>query len=356
MTKVGLLADRLGRARTTGVGTYVKGLVQGFDNLASDHELVLFSQDGSSLRKLSWSVFGAPAIRPPRGDLDLLHVLVPTMPVPTALPLVVTVHDLMPMKHPHWFSPRARWLFGRAMRQFQRQAVHFIAVSEATGADVEAVLEIPRERITIIPEGEPLDLTAPDAAAIEPALQTVALHAHDYVLFLGELATRKNPLWLVESFAQVASRHPTLRLVFAGSPGIGAAAVRARVEALGLESRVAFLGHVPRDLVGPLLAGASAVVLPSEDEGFGIPAVEAMTCGAPLIVSDRGALPEVVGDGGEVVPFADVGALADALYRTATDAQARTDLAARGKRRARAFSWRRAAQQTIDVYSHVAHG
>jgi glycosyltransferase involved in cell wall biosynthesis len=343
------MADRLDRDRTTGVGTYVNGLTQGLESVDGGHDFVLFAPEGSPLRKAAWTLLGTPDVRPPR-EPDLLHVLVPTMPVPTHLPLVVTIHDLMPLKYPSYFAPRARWLYGRAMRQFRRQAAHVIAVSEATAADVERLLSVPAERITVAHEGEPLDLASPAREAVEPALRAVGLRPGGYLMFLGELARRKNPLGLVEAFGRVAAEFPELRLAFVGSPGIGADDVRARVGELGLGDRVDFLGHVPRGLIASLFAGAAAVVLPSEDEGFGIPAVEAMTCGAPLIVSDRGALPEVVGDGGVVVPFGDVDALASAVRRAVQEPGERAQLAERGRRRAGAFSWRRAAEITVDVY------
>jgi glycosyltransferase involved in cell wall biosynthesis len=141
--------------------------------------------------------------------------------------------------------------------------------------------------------------------------------------------------------------------VFAGSPRIGAGEVQELVHEHGLEDRVLFLGHIDRADVSALLVGAAAMALPSEDEGFGIPAVEAMACGTPVVVSDRGSLPEVVGDAALVAPYGDDEALAGALRTLAQDGEVRTRMSEAGRKRAAEFSWRRTAEVTLSVYQQV---
>lgn len=351
--RVGLITDRLDKERTTGVGTYVRGLTAGLRSCAPELEVTLFALPSSRLRKLAWATAGRPAVIAPRADLELLHVLVPVIPVPTAIPLVVTIHDLMPLKYPRYFSPRARWLYGRAMEQVRRQARRVIAVSESTKRDIVSILGLPAARIAVAHEGEPLDLAPATVEETAATLRDLELDAGCYFLFLGELARRKNPLWLVEAFARLTSGRDDLRLVFAGSEGIGAREVRARVQMLGIAHRVRFCGHLPRAEVGPLLSAAAGLVLPSEDEGFGIPAVEAMSAGAPLIVSDRGALPEVAGGAARVVAFGDVAALAGAMGELLDDPGLREQLRSRGRRRASCFSWQRHAELVVEAYAEA---
>jgi glycosyltransferase involved in cell wall biosynthesis len=350
--RVGLLADRLNRSRTTGVGTYIAGISKGLAELQTAHDFVLFDRRDQPIRRIMSAAVGHPRIT---GDppFDVLHVLVPTMPVGTNLPLVVTIHDLMPLKHPHYFPPRDRWLYRLAMRQVRRQAAQVVADSEATAHDVVRLLGIPQRRVTVAHLGEPLDLQLPAEDQIEPVLKRFGLDRTPYIIFVGELSTRKNSLGLVEAFHRIAGECPELRLVFVGSARIGSDEVRRFVRDHGLEQQVKFLGHVDRETVPVLLSRAAAMALPSEDEGFGIPAVEAMTCGTPLIVSDRGSLPEVVGDAAVVVPYGDVAALAGALRALAENGDARARLAQAGRKRASRFSWRRTAELTLGVYERT---
>ena len=351
--RVGLIADRLDKERTTGVGTYVRGLTAGLASCAPDLDVTLFALPCSRARKLAWATTGRPALAPPRRDLELLHVLVPIMPVPTAMPLVVTVHDLMPLKYPRYFTPRARWLYRRAMEQVRRQARMVIAVSEATRRDIVSILGIPPERIAVAHEGGPLDLARPSAEESAAVLRGLELAAGGYFLFLGELARRKNPLWLVDAFAHLASTRSDLRLVFVGSEGAGAREVHHRVDELGIGEHVRFCGHLPRPSVAALLSAAAGLVLPSEDEGFGIPAVEAMAAGTPLIVSDRGALPEVTAGAARVVAFGDVSALAAAMREVLDDGAAAESMRSHGRLRAAVFSWRLHAELVVEAYEEA---
>jgi glycosyltransferase involved in cell wall biosynthesis len=366
---VGLFADRLARGgRPTGVGAYVAGIATGLSARPRAHEFVLFSTPESSPApagvygqvrvatlpwprrpvQAAWCLTRRPRVKRIGGALDLLHVLVPSVPVPTALPLVTTIHDLMPLKLPGCFSRRDRALFRLAVQDARRRARRVIVPSEATRRDVVELLGLPEERTVVVPYGAPRDLRRPSPNAIDDVLARHGVE-RPFVLFVGEVAHRKNPLVLVEAFARIV-RSTGCRLVFAGPPGLGADDVVERVRRLGLSDRVVFLGRVPRRDVAALMSAAATLVLPSADEGFGFPALEAMLCGAPVIVSDRGALPEVVGDAGVVVPGPDADGIADAMLSVLGDDTHRADLARRGSARAAAYTWERSAEQTLAVY------
>jgi len=370
--RVGLLADRLDRGtRRTGVGTYVDGLVHGIETSRPPGEFVLFSwgtaapcganAEGAVERRMldwprrataaSWTFFGRPRVTAVGAPIDLLHILVPTVPVPSSRPVVATIHDLMPLKHPELFRPRPRLLFAETIRRVRKRARRLIAVSEATKRDVVELLGVDADRVTVVHHGVPPDFN-PVPAEVREAVRR-ELGQGPLAVFVGVVCTRKNVRLLVEAFGRVAAALPDARLVLAGSRGLGAEDVEEAVDRLGLGGAVRVLGQTPQPVVEALVAAADVLVLPSVDEGFGLPALEAMSVGTAVIVSDGGALPEVVGDAGLVVPAGDVEALANALERVLTDVDLRADLGRRGEERAAGFSWETAARKTVEVYGHA---
>ena len=371
--RVGLLADRLDRGeRRTGVGAYVDGLAEGLNELDGTDRFVLFAPgasrgpsvaDAASARRVpgwgrrsttvTWTLLGRPRLRGASGRLDVLHILVPTIPVPTDLPTVATIHDLMPLKHPAMFRRSHRILFAQTIRRIRRSARWIIAVSEATREDVVELLGFPEERTSVVHHGVPRHFATASPARERGARNRFGLGDEPFVLFVGELAERKNVSHLVHAFTRAVSAMPSARLVLAGSPGVGFADAERRIRDNQLEGRVTVTGHASQGDLEGLMGAASALVLPSLDEGFGLPALEAMSVGTPVIASDAGSLPEVVGDAGLLVPSADADALAEAIRRLLTDAKLRESLSRRGKERAATFTWRRAAEQTLEVYGHA---
>jgi glycosyltransferase involved in cell wall biosynthesis len=367
------MADRLDRnGRATGVGAYVAGLLHGIELSADTDDYVAFSWGRQPVAApaaghidrlmlpwprtataASWTLFGRPRVRNVRGHLDLVHLLVPTTPVASGTPMVATIHDLMPLKHPQLFAVKARLLFREAIRRVCRDASWVITNSEATKRDVVALTGFPEDGVSVIYPGVPLHFSRATPMQQSAVRDQLGLQGSPIVLFVGEVAARKNVRVLVEAFAAARPTVPDSHLVLVGSAGVGAADVVGHIERTGLGSCVTWLGHVAQTVVDALVATAAVLVLPSVDEGFGFPALEAMSAATPVIVSDSGSLPEVVGDAGIVVPVNDVEALAAALLDVLTDPQIRTALASRGVERAQSFSWRSAARQTIEVYGNA---
>lgn len=370
--RVGLVADRLARQHETGVATYARALTAALARSGRDVDVELLAlPEGGAVdaaryggvpisrlpwprfpTRLAWTAVRWPRVNAGRNPLDLLHDLVPITPVPTDLPLVVTIHDLMPIQTPELFSAKARVTFRRSMRHARRHADHIVTVSERTRRDVVELLGIPPERVTAIhlgaPPADPVD--AQDASR---RLAALGLEGVPYVMFLGEVRSRKNPVGLLEAFALVATEFPAVRLVFVGRPGLGYEALVARVAALGLAGRVDLLGHLPRPDVVALLSNATVFAMCSHSEGFGLPVVEAMSYGAPVLVTDTGSLPEVAGDAALVVPHGDPPMLAAGLARMLGDTEIRRRFAAAGRLRAAAFTWDETARRTVEVYAHV---
>jgi alpha-1,3-rhamnosyl/mannosyltransferase len=367
---VGLLADRLDRnERHTGVGTYIDGLVRGIEEIDAAGEFVVFSWGGGEgaaapdhaverrmldwprrPTALSWTLLGAPRVRDVGGRIDLLHVLVPTVPVPSSAPLVATIHDLMPLKHPRLFRLRQRVLFGETVRRIARSARWIITISEATRRDVVERLAFPAERVAVVYPGMPSHFSKADEESQRAVRTELGVGDSPLVLFVGEIAERKNVKLLVEAFARVVPAVPDARLVLAGSPGLGSQEVAAAIDRLAISSAVRCLGHAPQSVVEALVAAADVLVLPSVDEGFGFPALEAMSVGTAVVASDAGSLPEVVGGAGLLVPVNDVEALAETLTRVLERPELRVELARRGRQRAGVYTWRAAAARTIEVY------
>jgi glycosyltransferase involved in cell wall biosynthesis len=254
-------------------------------------------------------------------------------------PCVLTVHDLAHFEFPEKFGA----LRGYTKRGLIRRAVttpqRIVAVSDFTRREIDRWLHVDPSRVRVIHEGGP-PVQDPRRRGDVPS----------YFLFVGQLERSKNAEGLIEAFA--ASRALAERgveLWIAGRPGNAAAAVRALAERSG-GGRVRLLGYVEEKALPSLYASAVGFVYPSLVEGFGLALLEAMAYGVPVIASQAGALPEVVGDAGLVVDATDRAALGAALERVAGDATLRDALVRRGRARLATFSWAAAARQTIEVY------
>jgi alpha-1,3-rhamnosyl/mannosyltransferase len=273
----------------------------------------------------SWAMRGRPHLESLAGPASLVHVLTPAVPVPTALPLVVTVHDLLPLQFPSWYPARQRWLFRRALAQAARDAARVIVPSRAVAADLAEHTRIDQERVTVVPEGVSPAFEAPVA---QDTVARVCAHfgvaPGRFVLFAGARSRRKNVSTAERAAAAVAG----IKFLAAGPPE----------------------RYVSDDDLAALMTGALALVHPSRYEGFGLTPLEAMACGTPVVAADTGALPEVVGDAGMLLAFDDVQSWTDAIARLAEDDEFRRDLSERGRARAAAFTWERAARETAAVH------
>jgi glycosyltransferase involved in cell wall biosynthesis len=261
-----------------------------------------------------------------------LHVL-PTMPPPAS---VVTVQDLS-FEHPGLMRRGDRVIFMALVPNSARRAARVLVGSEFTRRDVVEKYRIPQERIVVTPYGvDPFFGPEGASAAGSP-----------YVLFVGALEARKDPLTAVAALAQLDQE---LRLVFVGPDRGQEEDVRKAVGRLGLASRVELRGHVPKEELATLYRGAACLVFPSRFEGFGLPALEAMASGTPVVASTAGSLPEVVGDAGVLVEPGEPEALAAGVERALAE---RETLVAAGLARAGLFTWAETARRTLSVYEEL---
>jgi glycosyltransferase involved in cell wall biosynthesis len=355
-----------------GIGTHIQGLLHGFAELGCPEELVVYRLPGSELPpaletagRIAWREESAPpyslaelwrlALRARRDRAELFHAPHYVCPPVLPCPAVVTVHDLIHLRFPDWRRRPLAPLYARVMlRLAVRRAACLITVSEATRGELAQYLGVPAARVRVIPNGvAPHFRPADDAAVLAARLGKHGL-VPPYWLFVGNPMPHKNVPRLLDAYAGLSAQ--TGPLVLAGVRGAAGPALARTIEARGLQGRVVILPPLPESELPPLYQGATALVLASLWEGFGLPALEAMACGTPVVVADRGGVAEVVADAGLRVDPTNVDALREALYNLSVHAPLRAALRAAGLARARAFSWRRAAEATAAVYREALAG
>lgn len=357
--RIGINASLLsagGGYRQTGVSRYIGELIDALEpRLAwSDRLLVL----GRSLPavasrpalRIAWEQTGLPLTAGAR-RLDVLHGPLNVVPLVIRTPRVVTVHDLAFLRDPGHLPAGRRAYLIAATRLSARVAARVIAVSRNTADDLRHWLDLPEDRVTVIPEAPSprvRRLTGLELAAF----QDRAGIARPYILAVGTLEPRKNLEILLTAFAAIADRIPH-ELVLVGPEGWMTGPLRRTLADLRLGDRVRLTGFVSDSDLGGWYSGADAFAFPSRYEGFGLPAVEAMACGAPVLASNVSCFPEVVGEAGILLPPRDVDAWADGLLRLVSDQPLNDDLRRRSLARAGAFSWERTAAETLAVYREV---
>ncbi len=288
-----------------------------------------------------------------RAGVTLLHAPHYTLPLGWGGPAVVTIHDLIHLRFPRYHPPGAA-LYARAMAG---AAVHraraVIVDSTHTRTDVIERLGAPPERVHVVPLGVSAGLRRPPEERIEAWRAARALPA-GYLLYVGARKRHKNLELLLEALAKLpASGRPPL--VLSGERWRAHDPLARAAERLGVAATVRFAGALPDDeSLACLYAGAALYVQPSLAEGFGLPPLEAMACGTPVLCSDAGALPETVGDAAQRLAPREPERWAHALRGLLDDATLRADLARRGLERARQFTWERTAERTAAIYEAAA--
>ncbi len=291
-------------------------------------------------------------------DVDVWHGPHYTMPRHLPCRSIVTIHDLTFFDFPETHERSKVVFFRRAIRASARRATRLICVSHATAHRLDEV--VPHHGpVSIVHHGVDHDRfhAAHDDDTQRADRALLARHGIGgrFVAFVGTLEPRKDVPSLVAAFAEVARDDPELRLVLAGGDGWGAAAVRASVAAHRVATRVVRPGYVPDAVVPALYRQAAVVVYPSLAEGFGLPALEALACGATLVTTSGSAMEEFVGDAAVLAPPGAPGPLADAI-RTAIDPSTAATLSARGPAVAAPFTWSACADDHVEAYRAAVRG
>ncbi len=363
-----------------GIGQYIRRLVKGLAEAVTDDEIILLQSrkddpvpvEGAPF---SWRPLWTPAhnrfeqfVLPMEllfTGLDLLHSPDFIPPMRRGFPSVVTVHDLHFLRFPHFLTQEAARYYGQ-IDDAMRRTDHVIAVSEATKQDLVLLLGVNPNKITVIHEAaDPVYHVVEDPAPLKAMREKYELTG-PYILFVSTIEPRKNIPTLLRAFDQVRDIHPApgsagrcadpaapLTLAVVGKRGWLDEEVFRVTEQLGLGERARFLGRVPQEDLLYLYNSAAVLAMPSFYEGFGLPPLEAMTCGAPVIVSDTSSLPEVVGDAGLKVPPQDIELWVEALRLVLLDPDRRAGMVQRGLEQATRFSLDRMARETLAVYHKV---
>jgi glycosyltransferase involved in cell wall biosynthesis len=263
---------------------------------------------------------------------------------------VITVHDLSFLRYPERFRPANRLYLSTMTRLSCRRARRVIAVSQATADEIVRLLGVSAAHIDVIPHGVEHDRFQPVPAAELHGFRHEKDLPERFILYLGTLEPRKNILTLLEAYGRTQAFREAVPLVIAGGKGWYYEEIFERVEQLGLTDAVRFPGFVP-DAEIPLWYNAATVfVYPSIYEGFGLPLLEAMACGTPVIGSTASSIPEVVQGAGLLVAPDDVDQLSDSLDRVVQDRNLRADLSERGRARSASFTWQATAVATAASY------
>jgi len=284
---------------------------------------------------------------------DLLHSPDFVLPVRRNYAGVVTVHDLAFLRFPEWVTADAARYYAR-VREAVRSAERVIAVSECTRRDLLELLQAPEEKVRVIYEAAGAAFQPQELAPTPRAFKGRHLAPQRFALFVGTIEPRKNLPNLLRAFRLMMDRYPDLdphpRLVIAGRQGWLSESVLSLVNELRLSQETAFIGTVSAEELLWLYNAARFLVFPSFYEGFGLPPLEAMSCGTPVIATNAGSVPEVVDQAGLLVDPHNVDGWAEAMAQLWSDAALREDLRSRGLERATHFSWERAAKETLEVY------
>jgi glycosyltransferase involved in cell wall biosynthesis len=350
-----------------GTQTYLLRLVSAMRRVAPDREFVVFlNEEAAAFRapelegleidvcplsgrarplRLLWEHTRLP-VRAAVRSIDLLHSLGYMGPSRLAMPSVVTVLDLVHYHFPAQVGPAKsllwRWLFPRSLNA----ASHIVTISESVAREVEARFPRTRGKVTAVP-------LAADPVCASPRQPASATDGAPFLLAVASPAPHKNLVVALRALAILATKFPTLRLKLAGMRTATTEHLAATARELGIADRVEFTGRVSDQELDALYRGACAMVFPSLYEGFGLPPLEAMARGCPVIASDRSAIPEVVGDSAILFDPERPEALAAAIRRVLADPSVGMRLRAAGPARARRFDWETTASNTLAVYDRV---
>lgn len=356
-----------------GIGRYVRELVAALANQDSVTHYRLFVAGAKTLppppgENFTWS----PTEISPRwwariwhraqipfpvefftGRVDLFHATDFTLP-PTLCRTILTVHDLSFVRVPETTSPTLKRYLDAVVPRSVKRADHILADSQATKDDLIALYSTPGDKVTVLLSGvEPRFRPIDDLNSLERVRVRYALPQRPYILSVGTVQPRKNYVRLVEALGLLRGQGLDVSLVIVGAAGWLADPIYQAIKRLRLSEFVHFTGFADDADLPALYTGAVCVALPSLYEGFGLPVLEAMACGTPVLTSNISSLPEVAGDAALLIDPHETEAIADGLKRLITDSALRDQLIARGYQQAARFTWDRSARELQAIYRQL---
>jgi glycosyltransferase involved in cell wall biosynthesis len=345
----------------SGFGFYVENLVRELKKIDQKNQYTYFvprkETDLSMPERFFWDQVSIPW-QASRAKIEILHQPSFSLPLAFSGKVIVTVHDLIAIlygKHIPFFS---RQFFSRWMPFTYRRADHIICISENTKKDLVRILEIPEEKITVNYLAASSDYRPKRGKENILLTQRVPLGSKlkissPYFFHVGTLSPRKNLVFLVEVFSEVLKKHPDFQLILAGRTGWYCDRLFERIQKLRLEDKVIFADYLTEQEKIVLYQNAFAFLFPSIYEGFGLPLLEAMQSGVPVISSDASSMPEVIGKAGIMVSPKDKDGWVNAVIRLIENNHLRQSLIVQGFKQAAKFSWSQHAQKTLELYEKV---
>lgn len=361
--------------RSAGIARYIFHLLCALSLTSPEFELHAFTREtqafasfngiephltrlptGSPTNRILWEQVAFP-YQLGRNHFDLSHSMAYVSPLLSLTPDVVTVYDLSFVLFPGYFRPLNRIYLKWGTRLSTRRAKRVIAISESTKADLVRLFALPSGKIDVVPPGvQPSFFPNGDGNSLERFKRTKKLPDH-FILFVGTLEPRKGLTTLIRAFANAKSRHHLPhKLVLVGGHGWKEDEIARAIEANRVDQDVILAGYAPAEELPYWYRAADAFVYPSQYEGFGMPLLEAMASGTPVITGNVSSLPEAVGNAGLLVDPNDARELEEALARIVTDNGLRDELIFKGRERARSFTWARTAEATANVYRRALSG
>jgi glycosyltransferase involved in cell wall biosynthesis len=357
-----------------GVGTYVRNILRHLARMDATNAYLLICRpaDTEFVRALGPNFEAVPdrsanySVREQlslplnlwRGRVDVFHAPHYVFSPLTTCPTVVTIHDCIHLRFPQYLPHRAAHLYARVfLRVAARRARRVLTVSEASKRDILHYLQIPEAKVEVIPNALDERFELPPSDTEVARVRDRFLLNSPFILYTGNIKPHKNLDRLIEAFALLRRREfDGVKLLIIGDEISKYPNLRRLVHRHQLHQHVRFLGFVPDATLAVLYRLASLFVFPSLYEGFGLPPLEAMASGTPVISSNVSSLPEVVGDAALLIDPLNPQAIADAMARVLCDGELRSELVRRGHERVRAFSWQRSVARIRDIYADVARG
>jgi glycosyltransferase involved in cell wall biosynthesis len=355
--------------RGAGINSYIYHLLRHLGRIDSDYSYSVFlserrfADERLKLRYTRWPthrplvrILWEQLVQPMalrQAGIDLLHAMAFTGPLATPCPFVVTVYDLSFLHYPDAFRSWNRWYLRCFTGLSARRARRVIAISENTKRDVVKMLGVPSDSVDVVYCGAG-EIFHPLPPAEVTRFRRERALPDRFILFLGTLEPRKNVQMLIRAYAQWQKAEPAIpKLVVAGGKGWYYGQIFAEVERLELTGEVIFPGYVAQEELPLWYNAASLFVYPSRFEGFGLPVLEAMACGTPVVTTSAASLPEVAGGAALLVSPDDEKQLIEAMRRALCDQALREEMTTKGRAHATTFTWDRTARQTADVYKRA---
>lgn len=349
----------------SGIGTYLRSLVSGLLDLPGEEDYLLFGKDaevqgilrGGRYRGITWKAGPydplSLLINPiKKSNVDVFHCPHYNMPFGIKQPSVITIHDLIHLVCPDLLTDRrAHWYASWMLPSAARRAAHILTVSEYSKQEILRHLKVPETKVTVIYHG--VEEAFHPLSKVEVESYRVAHRLPErFLLYVGLLKPHKNVVRLLQAFSALHLDGVSLLLV--GKRDSRYRELDMILEKEALHQNVIFLSSIPFEELPLLYNAAESLILPSLYEGFGLPALEAMACGTPVVCSQATSLPEVVGDAAVLADPLSVRSIAEGMQKSLGDSALRSELRRKGLERAKQFRWQDSAAKTLSVYHEVA--